>query len=513
MTGPRTVPPSGADTRTVRSVRIRRANDAPVRPDRTYVLYWMVAARRARANFALERAVELAVELGRPLVVFEPLRVDHPWASDRLHAFVLQGMAENARAFARTPARYFPYVEAAPGEGRGLLEALAANAAVVVTDDTPAFFLPRMLVAAAGRLDVRLEAVDGNGLHPVFAVDRVFATAFSFRAHLQKTLRGHLDDVPRPDPLAGVRLPSPPALDAVRARWREAPPALLSGTADVLATLPIDHDVVPVAARGGTDAGRARLKAFVDRDLATYADDRHDPDDPRTSGLSAYLHFGHISAHEVFDAVMTHEGWTRRKLAAGGGGKREGWWGVTRGAESFLDQLVTWRELGFNAAAHLPDHDRYESLPAWAQATLAAHARDPRPHRYDRDAFERAATHDPLWNAAQTELVRDGRIHTYLRMLWGKKILEWSRTPQDALATMIHLNDKYALDGRDPNSFSGIFWCLGRYDRPWGPEREIFGTVRYMSSENTARKLRVKSYLARYGQPAAGPLAVRERRG
>ncbi|MFI5075951.1 MAG: deoxyribodipyrimidine photolyase [Vicinamibacteria bacterium] len=504
MTTPRTVRPSRADTRPVPPVRIRLANDAPVRPARACVLYWMVAARRARANFALQRAVELAVELGRPLIVFEPLRVGYPWASDRLHAFVLQGMVDNVRAFARTPARYFPYVEARPGEGRGLLEALAANAAAVVTDDAPVSFLPRMIAAAAGRLDVRLEAVDGNGLHPLRAVDRVFTTAFSYRAHLQKTLRRHLDDVPLTNPLAGVRLPPAPGLDEVLGRWPEAPPALLTGTASALAGLPIDHDVAPVAARGGSKAGHARLKAFLGRDLATYADDRHDPDDPRTSGLSAYLHFGHVSAHEVFDAVMTHEGWTRRQLAASGGGRREGWWGVTRGAEAFLDQLVTWREIGFNAAAHLAGHDRYDTLPAWARTTLAAHARDPRPHRYDRDTFERAATHDPLWNAAQRELVRDGRIHTYLRMLWGKKILEWSRTPQDALDTMIQLNDKYALDGRDPNSCSGIFWCLGRYDRPWGPERDIFGTVRYMSSENTARKLRLKGYLARYG-PSARP--------
>ena len=481
------------------AVRIRRINDAPVRPERAFVLYWMIAARRARSNFALERSVELALELARPLVVFEPLRAGYPWASDRLHAFVLQGMAGNARAFARTPVRYFPYVEARPGEGSGLLESLAADAAVVITDDAPVFFLPRMIAAAAARLDVRVEGVDGNGLHPLRAVDRVFQTAFSYRAHLQKTLRGHLDAVPQANPLAGVRLPPAPALDAILARWPHASPALLSGAADALAGLPIDHDVAPVAVPGGSEAGRARLTAFVDRDLAAYADDRHDPDDPRTSGLSPYLHFGHLSAHEVFEAVMTHEGWTRRKLAASGGGKREGWWGVSRGAEAFLDQLVTWREIGFNAAAHQAGYDRYDSLPAWAQATLAAHARDPRPHRYQRDALERAATHDPLWNAAQTELVRDGRIHTYLRMLWGKKILEWSPTPQDALDTMLHLNDKYALDGRDPNSCSGIFWCLGRYDRPWGPEREIFGTVRYMSSENTARKLRVKGYLARYG--------------
>jgi deoxyribodipyrimidine photo-lyase len=459
----------------------------------------MVAARRVRANFALERAVELAVELARPLIVFEPLRVDYPWASDRIHAFVLQGMADNARAFAGTAARYFPYVETSPGEGRGLLEALAANAVAVVTDDAPVFFLPRMIAEAAGRLDVRMEAVDGSGLHPLRAVDRVFPTAYSYRAHLQKTLPRHLDDVPRTDALAGVRLPAAPAIQAVRDRWPEAPPALLTGTAGALAGLPIDHHIPPAQVRGGAEAGLARLTAFVARDLASYADDRHDPDDPRTSGLSPYLHFGHVSSHDVFDAVMTHERWTRRKLAASGGGRREGWWGVSRGAEAFLDQLVTWRELGFNAAVHLAGHDRYDTLPEWARATLAAHAADRRAHCYDGDALERAATHDPLWNAAQTELVRDGRIHTYLRMLWGKKILEWSRTPQDALDTMIQLNDKYALDGRDPNSCSGIFWCLGRYDRPWGPEREIFGTVRYMSSENTARKLRVRKYLARYG--------------
>jgi deoxyribodipyrimidine photo-lyase len=483
----------------VPAVRIRLANGAPVRAERAYVLYWMVAARRTRRNFALQRAVELAAELARPLVVFEPLRAGYSWASDRLHAFVLQGMADNAQAFAKTRVRYFPYAETAPGDGSGLLETLAADAAAVVTDDAPFFFLPRMIAAAAGRLDVRVEAVDGNGLHPLRGVDRVFPTAFSYRAHLQKVLSRHLDDVPLADPLAGVRLPPAPALDAVTVRWPEASRTLLSGDAIALARLPIDHDVAPVQTRGGAEAGRARLAAFVASGLDIYADDRHDPDEPTTSGLSPYLHFGHLSAHEVFEAVMSHEGWTRRKLAVSGGGKREGWWGVGRGAEAFLDQLVTWREIGFNAAAHQADYDRYETLPAWALATLGAHAGDARPHRYDRETFERATTHDPLWNAAQTELARDGRIHTYLRMLWGKKILEWSPTPESALETMIFLNNKYALDGRDPNSYSGIFWCLGRYDRPWGPEREIFGTVRYMSSENTARKLRVKGYLARYG--------------
>jgi deoxyribodipyrimidine photo-lyase len=181
------------------------------------------------------------------------------------------------------------------------------------------------------------------------------------------------------------------------------------------------------------------------------------------------------------------------------GGKRRGYWGLPESVEAFLDQLVTWRELGFHTAEKLPAYDRYESLPGWAQETLAAHAGDPRPELYDEETLERAGTGDELWNAAQTELVRDGRIHNYLRMLWGKKILEWTESPEAALRVMLRLNDRYALDGRDPNGVSGIFWCLGRYDRAWGPERPVFGKVRYMTSANTRRKKKVDGYLRRYG--------------
>jgi deoxyribodipyrimidine photo-lyase len=160
-----------------------------------------------------------------------------------------------------------------------------------------------------------------------------------------------------------------------------------------------------------------------------------------------------------------------------------------------LDQLITWREVGFNMCARRKDYDRYAALPDWARQTLADHAADRREYVYTLAELENAQTHDPLWNAAQRELVVHGRMHNYLRMLWGKKILEWSATPQKAAAAMIHLNNKYALDGQDPNSYSGIFWTLGRYDRPWGPERPVFGKIRYMSSANTARKVRVKKYL------------------
>jgi deoxyribodipyrimidine photo-lyase len=289
----------------------------------------------------------------------------------------------------------------------------------------------------------------------------------------------------------------------VAARWPAAAPALLAGEVSALAALPIDHSVPPVPTRGGPRAATATLDCFLEERLSRYADDRNEPDSGAGSGLSPYLHFGHVSVHEVLAKLAAREGWTPAQLAASARGKREGWWGMSAAAESFLDEIVTWREIGFNFCARRGDYDRFDSLPDWARKTLREHAADPRPHVYDLATLEAARTHDPLWNAAQIQLVREGRIHNYLRMLWGKKILEWSATPEDALAVLIELNNRWALDGRDPNSYTGIFWVLGRYDRPWAPIRPIFGSVRYMSSANTARKLHVKGYLSAYAPESA----------
>jgi deoxyribodipyrimidine photo-lyase len=266
--------------------------------------------------------------------------------------------------------------------------------------------------------------------------------------------------------------------------------------------MPIDHSVPPVDFEGGFLAGEQRVFDFLDGDFHRYAEDRNHPDDGSSSGLSPWLHFGHVSTHQIFSEVAANEGWSRQRLAAKPNGAREGWWGMSENAEAFLDELVTWREVGFNMCAHDPDYAQYESLPQWARTSLAQHESDPRPHLYTLEQLEHADTHDRVWNAAQTELVQTGRLHNYLRMLWGKRILEWSPTPRDALAVMIELNNKYAVDGRDPNSYSGIFWVLGRYDRAWGPERPIFGKIRYMSSANTLRKLRMSDYLARFGTQA-----------
>jgi deoxyribodipyrimidine photo-lyase len=492
--------PAAAEPGAASALRVTAANDRPVRGGGRYVLYWMIAARRTSDSFALDHAIGRARELGVPLLVLEPLRAGYRWASDRLHRFVLDGMAANAAAFAKAGVTYLPYVEPEPGAGRGLLAALARHAALVVTDEQPGFFLPRMVAAAAAALDVRVEQVDGNGLLPLRAHGRAFPTAAAFRWHWQREIHPHLLALPAAAPLAsaprGLRDAEVPG--AVLRRWPTAAAALLAGDPRALTALPIDHGVPPIARRGGAPAAAAALRAFVDERLDRYGEARNQPDEDVGSGLSPYLHFGHLGAHAVLRAVWAHGGWDPSRIAPRATGVREGWWGAPAPVEAFLDELVTWRELGHGFCFHRPDFDRYESLPEWARRSLDAHAGDPRPHRHDRATLAAAATDDPLWNAAQTQLVREGVIHNYLRMLWGKKILEWSASPRAALDALIELNNRYAIDGRDPNSYSGIFWTLGRFDRPWAPERPIFGVIRYMSSAATARKLRVKGYLARY---------------
>jgi deoxyribodipyrimidine photo-lyase len=491
---------SASSGTTVPSSRIRRLNERVVDRSGQYVIYWMTSARRLGWNFGLQRAVDHAVALKKPLVILEAVRCDYPGANDRLHQFILDGMAVNRRLAERTRALYYPYVEPSRGHGSRLLQTLAAGACVVVTDWYPAFFLPRMARAAAAKLTVALEAVDSNGLVALADQGKPFAAARFYRAFVQRVLLDHVTHVPEEAPLA--RLGKAPRLAevprAIAERWPAATAQQLEAGVSALAALPIDHTIPPAPVRGGSDTAGGTLRAFVETKLQKYADERNHPDADATSRLSPYLHFGHISAHEVFSTVMTHERWTSRRLGKTRGGGREGWWGVSPPAEAFLDQLVVWRELAFNGCEYVADYAEYVSLPEWARNTLAKHQADRRPHRYTLEQLESAETADPVWNAAQRQLVAEGWFHGYLRMLWGKKILEWSAAPAQALERMQSLMDRYSLDGRDANSYAGCAWVLGRYDRPW-PERPIFGTVRYMTSESAKRKLDMKRFLDRYG--------------
>lgn len=460
----------------------------------------MTAQRRHDFNYGLQRAVEWAKELGKPLVILEALRCDYRWASARIHQFVIDGMVDNAKRFETRGATYLAYVEPELGGGKGLLRTLAADAAVVVTDDFPCFFLPRMLDAAAKSVDARLEAIDSNGILPIRAADKDFGRAYDFRRFLQRTLPDHILEFPRPDPLRGAKLPALGKLPKSLAKWEFLAAEQLEAVE--LAKLPIDHSVGSGQLRGGSRAGGICVRRFLSNRLERYADERNAVDEPAASGLSPYLHFGHVSAHRIFRDLVHGEDWDPSVLVPTSAGKREGWWGMSRGAESFLDELITWRELGYNKCVFSPDYREFESLPEWIQKNFNGTAADKREYVYSLEEFEAAQTHDEIWNAAQRELVQTGCMHNYLRMLWGKKILEWTPSPRRALEIMIELNNKYALDGRNPNSYSGIFWVLGRYDRPWAPRRPIFGTVRFMSSASTKKKLKLARYLERFGAEA-----------
>lgn len=467
----------------------------PIRADGAYVLYWMIAARRTRWSPALDRALRLARGLGKPLLVLEPLRIGYPWASPRFHRFIVEGMVDQADAFGRAGVTYHAYVERAEGEGRGLVRALAAGACAVVTDDHPCAFLPRMARAGAEQSPVRVEAIDGDGVVPRSQVPRAFPTAAGFRRHLQRTLPAALACPPSADPLAGYDLGRAMLPDGVAERWPHAADLLVNPGAVSRLGL-AGPGAVPFA--GGSRAAERVVSRFLAEALPRY-DDRKHPDAGVESGLSPYLHFGQVSAHEVVSRVLDAEGWSEDRLGAVTG-SREGWWGVSDAAEAFLDELVTWRELGFAFCHHEPRYDAFDTLPPWARATLHKHAADPRPVVYDRDTLAAAATGDPLWNAAQRQLLAEGRIHNALRMLWGKRVLGWSATPELGWHTLIDLNNRFAIDGRDPNSYSGIAWTFGRFDRAWGPERPIYGTVRYLSSENTRKKLRLNGWLTRWGR-------------
>jgi deoxyribodipyrimidine photo-lyase len=479
--------------------RIESLNKNRVSPEGKFILYWMTANRRLKWNYSLDRTIEWAKKLNKPVMVLEALDSDYEWASERFHGFIIQGMKENYREAQGKNILYYPYVEPEKGKSSGLVLKLAGHSCLVVTDNFPAFFIPAMLKRVSIKLPVLLEKVDSNGILPMSKAEREFTTAYSFRRFLQKTLSDYIMEHPHEAPLDNLSLPVLKKLpDDIIKRWPPATLDFLEDPSDKLKKMPVDHSVRAIEKTGGHIEGTRLLDIFLNEKLPYYDEKRNMPEEDATSNLSSYLHFGHISSHEIFYRIQEAQEWHPGRLSDRSMGHKEGWWGMSKPAEAFLDQLITWRELGFNMCRYNKDYDKFRSLPGWARATLKVHALDEKEYVYSIEQFENARTHDLLWNAAQVQLVREGKIHNYLRMLWGKKILEWSPSPESALKTMLHLNNKYALDGRDPNSYSGIFWILGRYDRAWGPEREIFGKVRYMSSANTARKVRVAGYIKKY---------------
>jgi deoxyribodipyrimidine photo-lyase len=438
-----------------------------------FVVYWAQMYRRARSNAALSYAIAEANERALPLVVYEALRVDYPHASARHHAFVLEGARGEAARYRERGAGYAFFLPKSRAEARGVLRALAARAALVVTDDFPAFVTPTQLARAAAALPCPFVAFDDNAVTPLALFPREEYAARTLRPKVHRALGEWLRPIeepscsrPPPDRLA---LPFDP-FDVERADLARA-----------IAALPIDQGVGPVAeSPGGSSEARRRLERLVGGRLGAYPDDHNHPDRDASSRLSPYLHFGHVSAREVALAVRDADA-------------------PAAARDAFLEQLLVRRTLAFNFARTNPAHATYDAAPDWAKKTLAEHARDARPRLYARAELEAARTGDELWNAAQRELVATGAVHNYLRMLWGKLTIAWKADPREAFDDLLYLNDRYALDGRDPNTYANVLWCFGKHDRPWGPARPIYGTVRYMTSDSARRKLDLDAYLRRWG--------------
>ena len=458
-----------------------------------YVLYWMQINRRFQYNYALEYAVGWANKLGKPLLIYEGLSIEYPWACDRFHAFIMQGMKENLEFTQSNDLNYFSFVEPEIGAGKGLFYRLAENACTVISDEYPVFIIKKHNERVADKIDVPYTTIDSNGIIPLGVTDKDPYSAYLFRKIMQKHFKEGFTNPPKKDPID--ELENKDQIELPKDFLNDYPKVdkMLENIEETISGLDIDHEVGVIDMTGTRQAALGKLGQFIGHSLLEYDEKK------KTSGLSPWLHFGKISEFEIVKAALEHqpEGWTLEDLTPNGG-KNSGFFNGDENIESFLDEVITWREVGFHFAHHVDNYDEFESLPNWARTTMEEHKDDVREYVYTLEEFELSKTHDEIWNAAQTQLREEGIIHNYLRMLWGKKIIEWTPNHRTALEYMIELNNKYAIDGRDPNSYSGIFWCFGRFDRAW-QEREIFGKLRYMTSESTRKKVKLDQYLAKYG--------------
>ena len=501
--------------------RIHAPADAKPRPGGEFVLYWMQITLRAHDNFALNFAIEQANALRLPLQVYHGLRHDYPWASDRFHTWILESVVDLYQAFEEAGINYTFWLDRSTGHyaewpagnrpdgvpsteygvpsseyrvasshsvprtqypvparenqpARSPLVSLASRAALVVTDYFPTFIMPRQTRGLRERVATPVIEVESATVVPMAWHDREHSTARGIRPVLMDALPHFLWPVGTPE--LKVRKKIDLDYDDLASRPAAGHHGRGTPIAELVAKCDVDHSVPPSPSfRGGTTAGRARLTEFLRNGLKGYSENRSDPNQPdAVSRLSPWLHFGNLSIHEVL-------------LAAREAGPEDEY-------AKFLDEALTWRELAHNFCHKNPRHRTVAAIPTWARAELTRHETDPRPHLYSLQEMEEAGTGEPLWNAAQRAYLRDGWMHNYLRMLWGKTVLQWTPNAAEALRVLEHLNNKYALDGRDPNSYGGILWIFGKFDRPFY-RRPIYGTVRYMSLKAAAGKFDVGRYL------------------
>jgi deoxyribodipyrimidine photo-lyase len=444
----------------IQDERVQNLNEEDLK-DGDYVLYWMQSSQRAEHNHALEYAVQRANDLDQRLLVVFGLTDDYPEANLRHYAFMLEGLKDTQKALQK---RGIKMVVRKGSPDEVAIEA-GEDASLIVTDRGYMRLQKKWREKVAGEAGCLVTQVESDVVVPVeLASGKQEHAARTLRPRIQEYLDDFLVEL-KPTKLEKQSL-------EMRAEGLD-----LSDTQKVLDEMDLDQSVGALSHlyKGGTSEAKKMFRRFLKRSLGDYVEHRNQPQTDEVSHMSKYLHFGHISP--VWLALEARKANTEKD-----------------NIKAFVEELVVRRELSMNFVFYTTDYDSYSNLPDWAKKTLEEHRDDERAYTYTRKQLENAETHDEYWNAAMKEMVHTGYMHNYMRMYWGKKILEWSNTPEHAYRTTLYLNNKYFLDGRDPNSFANVAWVFGQHDRGW-PEREIYGKVRYMSAGGLERKTKPDQYV------------------
>ena len=440
----------------IQKERIKALNKKEVKKG-VYVLYWMQASQRAEYNHALEYAILKANELHQLVIVFFGITDHFPEGNERHYHFMLEGLKEVKQSLEK---RGILMVILHKSSEMGAVP-LAKKASLVIVDRGYLRIQRQWREVVANQIDCPLIQVESDVIIPVEeASPKEEYAAATIRPKIYKKLNHFL-------------VPLKQTVSAVESLSLDFDSFDISDVGKAISKLHIDRSVQKVSSfQGGTQEARNHLEVFLEGKLGQFPELRNDPTHDYLSHMSPYLHFGQISP--LFIALKASE--TK-----------------SPGTEAFLEAIIVRRELSMNFVFYNEKYDSFEAVPEWAKKTLKAHQKDKRQYTYTLEELELAKTHDPYWNAAQKEMVVRGKMHGYMRMYWGKKIIEWSKTPEEAFRITLYLNNKYELDGRDPNGFTGVAWCSGKHDRPWG-EMPIFGNVRYMNDKGLKRKFDADGY-------------------
>lgn len=443
-------------------------------PDGKYVLYWMQRSQRGHDNQALNAAIALGNALKLPVIVLFVI-TDYPAANLRHYTFMLEGIEVAAEALKK---RGTPLLIRRGKPSEEVVKLAAELRVAAVISDEAELRTPRSWRAEVKQyLEVPFACVDADVVVPSKFFPKEEWAARTLRPKIQRLIPTYLQ------PIVDVKVEHLLHNAPVDAGNTDNPLSYLD-------SLNIDRGVAPSPQfHGGQDEGKRRIEEFIKQRLPGYAERRNLPEVSETSELSAYLHFGHISVQQF--------AWDIEQYVPESTGSAE--IDATGGRTAYLEELLVRRELAINFALRNPHYDSLEGCPDWGKKTLEKHKHDPRAWTYTREELEQARTHDELWNASQREMTLTGRMHGYMRMYWAKKILEWTETPEEAYADALYLNDKYEIDGRDANGYTGVAWAIGgKHDRPWAPERPIFGLVRYMALSGMQRKMDTRAYIYRW---------------